>query len=196
MRALLVFDYYDKLDNFQKVFDIAAYRKNHNGYLYNLVKLYHNSFSRPFYEQIYDLIKEKYPREMAQAEALYEWDASPTVQKWEYNIINRSYEMALAMLKLDNPSSVLKNYFTSIGIKKLYISGAPRFGEVIKKLLANFSDEIQVFDYHNAKVQNCDAVLILDAANSVIEKKSKAFEETGVQRKNIFSIFDLKKILD
>ena len=196
LRALLVFDYYDKLDNFQNVFDIAAYRRNHNKYLYNLVKLYHNSFSRAFYEQIYDLIKEKYPHEMAQAEALYEWDASPTVQKWEYNIINRSYETALAMLKLDNPSSVLKNYFTSVGIKKLYISGAPRLGEVIKTLLSNFPDEIQVFDYHNGKAQNCDAVLILDAANSVIERKSKVFEGAGIQKKNIYSFFDLKNILE
>ncbi len=196
LRALVTYDYYDKLDNFKNVFDVETYRKKHSEYLYNLVKLYNNKFSHPFYEQIYGMIKEKYPHEMQQVEAKYAWDNSPTVQKWEYNVVNRSYEVVLNMLKLDDPAKSLKDYFVDKKINKLYISGAPRLCDTIKKMLSQFSSEIQIFDYKNGEIKNCDAIFIADAAQSIIDKKTNKFIEEGVAKQNIYSFFDLQDFLN
>lgn len=196
LRALTVLDAYDKLDDFKHVFDIDVYRKNHSEFMYNLVKLYNTPYTQPFYTESYKLLQKKYPREMRGAEAAYEWDSSPTVQKWQYNIVDRSYETVLALLNFDDPALIIKGFFERRSISKLYITGAPRFSKTVKRLLLKFTDEIQVYDYKTKRVQDCDGIFIADAAKSIIDKKIKQFVDAGIARDKIYSFFDLQDYLN
>ena len=106
LRALATFDILDKLDNFKNVFNIERYRKEHFKYLYNIVVFYNNNFTRQFYEEIYQHIKVKYPEEIRKAEELFAWENSPTVPKWQYNVVSKSYDLVLALLSMGNAADV------------------------------------------------------------------------------------------
>lgn len=191
LRSLIVLDYYDKLDCFKDVFDIEAYRKNHFQYIYWTVHRFHEPHGEAFFKPLYQMILEKYPNDVERAEKNYAWNISTTVSKEQYNAVNRCYEICLKLLQTDNPSQVLTSFFSAKGVEKLYISGQSNFGSTLKQLLSN---SIKLYDYKTANATDCDAVLIIDTADSVIEGRKKTIRQRGVNASAIYTIADLQGI--
>lgn len=60
MRALLVFDHYDKLDTMTEVFDIARYQSDRKTYFGWRARQRNDEYIRPLYR----MLSEKYPDEV------------------------------------------------------------------------------------------------------------------------------------
>lgn len=190
LRALIPLDYYNKLDLFSSVFDVDKYRKHRDEYFYNLVRLYNDKFSHVFYERIYELAKNKWPQTIQKAEERYQIETSTTVEKWEYNIVKKSYEIALELLKQKDPQSMIVSFFKKRGLTKIYLSGAPKFVSVLKQICSNECDLVFI-DYKSGKPEECDGAFIGDAAQSIILNKRDVLINKGIQYDKIYSIFDL-----
>ena len=195
LRALATYDIIDKLDNFKNVFDVDKYKRDRSLYLYNIVKFYNDRFSTAFYQEIYQRMKEKYPDEMKFAEERYLWDSSPTVQKWQYDIVNKTYQLVLSLLTTENPAQALVDFFKSKNAKSVYLCGAPKLTGTIEKLLQDYCEEVQVYNWHNRQAKDCDLCFIGAPAKTTIRQKQIELINAGVKSVNIVTYFDLEQYL-
>lgn len=195
LRALLIFDYYNKLDLFSEVFDVDTYRKNHFQYIYWMVEYAHMPENEPYFKRLYFMMNEKYPNEVKRAENNYKWNKSPTVPKEQFLPINRCYNILLDLLKSDEPAVKLFTFFKQKGVKKLYVSGQSNFVDAILTFMAKSDMPIEAYNYKTAKFSECDGFLIADALDSVIENRKTILKKTGIKDEQIYTIMDLHSVI-
>lgn len=183
LRALLVYDYYDKLDNMGEVFDIERYRRERKHYLWRLVQYRENEFMK----KLYDMFCEKFPEDMKSVEENYNRFILP-VPRSEYNLLKQSYDFSLELIGKDNLKGILVKFFEIKGIHTLYCAGFSLLG---KKIVEMISKSIKCHTYKDSTVIDCDAALILDTNEKAIKTKKKILYERGAQY--IYDLNDLKK---
>lgn len=182
LRGLLTLDYYDKLDNMEKVFDIKRYRRDRKHYLWRLAEGKNNEFL----SDLYKLFCEKFPEDMKKANESYERFVSP-VPAYKFHSLQRWYSFSLQLLSTDKPFEQIKNFFVTNDIKKIYCSGRSNIGDKIRKMI---SDEIACFDYGTADIGDCDAALIFDTNESEIKRKRDILAKRKAKR--IYTLVDLE----
>lgn len=185
LRGLLVFDYYGKLDNMKEVFDVNRYKRDRKHYLWQLVAKKDNEF----FTELYKMFCEKYPEEMRSVRESYEKFISPVPAR-DFRVLQKWYNFTLQLMLLPQPTEVVKNFFKSKGINKLYCTGGTNIGNRIKQII---SDDIKCVNYINSKVSECDAAMILDTIDSEISKKKDILSKQGA--KKIYTLYDLELLV-
>ncbi len=181
MRGLFALDYYDKLDNMKAVFDVEKYRKNKKEYFVSLIK----SKDNEFFVELYGMMKEKYPKEMEEAEKTYKERTAP-ISRGEFNTVKRIYDVVCNLMSLDNPKQFIVDFFKTKGIQKLYKIGGSVAGN---KIIDMIKDEFEIVSLQTGKSSECDAAFIISTNDADIKLAKTNLGKQGC--KKYYTIFDI-----
>lgn len=182
LRALGVFDYYDKLDLFQEVFDIDRYKKDKKHYMWRLAQARNDFYIRP----VFFMMQEKYPEEMKKAIANYDNWIKPISRK-DFDEFHKAYIVAVKLFQVDNLRDKLRTIFGKEN-NKIYVSGKTNIGDSI---LSMISDNYKIVTYKTGKVEDCSAVFIEATVSSEINKIKKTLK-TSLPT---YTIYDIEKLV-
>ncbi len=187
LRALLTFDYYDKLDNMKEVFDIERFKKNKKQYLMSLVEHRNHEFSG--FSELYSMYSERYPEEMKKMTDDYEMSISPVSRK-EYDRLKKAFEFENILLACDSPKDTIIGFLRKDEIKTIAFTGNSMWGDTIVNFLKN---DFDVFHY-DANKGMYDAVIIKNTSDEDIRKIRKNLY-LNKNAKKVFSIDDFRKLI-
>lgn len=145
LRALLTLDYYDKLDNFSKVFDIERYKTRKKEYFIEMVK----TKSNHYINELYNLMQSKYPKQVHEAEIEVQYEG--LIKKCLENI------------------ELLEDIISKLVDKNVYFVGK---SSLSMQLFASIESKLNLYRYPTDP-SFCDCALITCVDTLEIKKAQK-----------------------
>jgi hypothetical protein len=149
-KMLITADYYDKLDNISKVFDIDAYKRNRMEHMVEMAKNKDNVLIK----QIYPLFCEKEPETIKRAEQILKLRQAPVARN-VHNELLKWYKFTQKLLLLDNPKKLICDYFLGLNVSRIAFVGGSNIGNTIAEILRGTENITIVEQYDDADIILC-----------------------------------------